>query len=309
MSEKTLRMSLYFLASVALLYGLSVVLGGRVGDSAPGGDPGLAAALEEIDPVLVSQVEITGPRDTIRLLREGTEWSVNGFEADSGAVSRLMRALEEAEVASVAATNPANHGRLGLDADSAWTLAVDDDVRVLLGKAGTRFRTAYARLPDEDVASLIQGDLRSAAARSLLDWRDKIVLRADTAAIASIRVTRDGDETLFERSESTWMVGDDEADPTTVQNILQELSGLRATGFAAEDAERPSDDGEADRSVQAMNADGEEVASLFLTEQEGNFRVATPASPYVFEVPTYRADRVAPAPPGDGGDGSGGGDG
>lgn len=302
MSEKTLRMSLYFLASVGVLYGLSVVLGGRVGGDASGGDPELAATLAGIDPVLVSNVAITGPRDTLRLVREGTAWSVNGFEADSGAVSRLLRALEETEVASVAAANPANHARLGLDADSAWTLVVDDDVRVLLGKAGTRFRTAYARLPGEDVASLIRGDLRSAAARSLLDWRDKIVLRADTGAVAGIRVTRDGDETLYERRDSTWVVGDEEADATTVRNILQELSGLRATGFAPEDEAAPTE-ADADRSVRATNAEGEEVAVLFLAEQEGSFRVATPASPYVFEVPTYRADRVAPAPPDDDGGG------
>lgn len=302
MSEKTLRMSLYFLASVGVVYGLSVVLGGRIGGDPSGGDPGLAAVLDGIDPVLVSSVAITGPQDTIRLLREGTDWTVNGFEADSGAVSRLLRALEETEVASVAATNPTNHARLGLDADSAWTLVLDDDAHMLLGKAGTRFRTAYARLPGEDVASMIQGDLRSAAARSLLDWRDKIALRADTGAVVSIRVTRDGGETHYERRDSTWVVGDEEADATTVRNILQELSGLRATGFAPEDEAAPNE-ADADRSVRATNAEGEEVASLFLTEQEGSFRVATPASPYVFEVPTYRADRVAPAPPDDDGGG------
>ena len=303
MSKKTLRMSLYFLASVAVLYGLSVALGGR-GGGAPGGDPGLAAALDGIDPVLVSDVQVAGPQDTIRLVREGSEWAVNGFEADSGAVERLMRALDEVEVASVAAANPATHRRLGLEADSAWALQVGDDVRVLLGKAGTRFRTFYARLPGEDVASLIRGDLRSAATRSLLDWRNKIVIRADTAAVVGIRVTRDGVETLYERQgqDSTWTVGGDEADATTVRNILQELSGLRATGFAPEDAAPPGD-GSADRSVRAVDADGAEVASLFLTEHEGAFRAAAPTSPYVFEVPTYRADRVAPAPPGD--DGSG----
>lgn len=303
MSEKTLRMSLYFLASVAVLYGLSVVLGGRVGGGgASGGDAELAAALEGIDPELVSEVEIAGPEDAIRLAREGTDWTVNGFEADTAAVGRLMRALDEVEVASVAATNPANHQRLGLETDSAWTLQVGEDVHVLLGKAGTRFRTSYARLPGEDVASLIRGDLRSAATRSLLDWRNKIVIEADTAAVVGIRVTRDGAETLYERQaqDSTWMVGEDEADATTVRNILQELSGLRATGFAPDDAEPPSAES-ADRSVRAVDADGAEVASLFLTEQEGSFRVAAPTSPYVFEVPTYRADRVAPAPPDDNG--------
>ena len=300
MSEKTLRASLYFLGAVTALYVVATLVGGGGGSA---DDAALAAAFEGMDGETLTRADLTGPRDTIRLERTGDDWAVNGFQADSGAVARFLRAMDEVTVGPVAATNPANHARLGVTTDSAWAVTTDGGPTVLLGKAGNRFRTAYARLPDADRVSLIEGDLRAAAARPLFDWRDKVVLRADTAAVASIRVTRDGESQLYQRQDSSWTMGgggagadDAEADATTVRNMLQELAGLRASGFAPQDAEMPE---ESDRMVLALDADGNEVASLSLAEQEGNFLVSTPASPYIFQVPAFRADRIAPAPPDD----------
>ena len=305
MSEKTLRACLYFLGAVTALYVVATLVGGGSGSSAD--DSALATAFESMDGETLTRADLTGPRDTIRLERTGDDWAVNGFEADSGAVARFLRAMDEVTVGPVAAANPANHARLGVGADSAWAVTTDGGTTVLLGKAGNRFRTAYARLPDSDRVSLIEGDLRAAAARPLFDWRDKMILRADTAAISSIRVTRDGETVTYERQDSSWTMGggdagaddaeaDAEADATTVRNMLQELAGLRASGFAPQDAEMPE---ESDRTVLALDVDGNEVAFLSLAEQEGNFQVFSSGSPYVFEVPTFRADRIAPAPPED----------
>ncbi len=293
MSERTLRLALYCLVGVTALYGAVTFLRGGDGGSVAA-DSALAAAFGAMAGESQTRFEIAGPTDTLHLARDVEGWTVNGFEADSGAVSRLLRALDEVEVAAVAATNPANHGRLGVTADSAWTLAAGDGATVLLGKTGNRFRTAYARLPDEDVVSLVEGDLRAAAARPLFDWRDKMIVRVDTAAVAGITVVRDGATTAYERQDSAWTSGGEEADETTVRNILQELANMRASGFAPEDAELA---GEPERTVVAVDADGNALASLGLSEGDGNFRVTSADSPYTFEIPTFRADRVAPGPP------------
>lgn len=296
MSEKTLRMALYSLVAVTALYVAVTLLRGG-GNGSVAADSALAAAFGEMAGESQTHFEITGPRDTVRLARDVDGWTVNGFEADSGAVSRFLRAVDEVEVASVTATNPANHGRLGVTADSAWSLGTGEGAVVLLGKTGNRFRTAYARLPDEDLVSLIEGDLRAAAARPLPDWRDKMILRVDTGNVAGITVVRDGATMVYERQDSSWTIGGDEADATTVRNILQELANMRASGFAPEDAELPA---EPERTVVAVDAEGNELASLALSEGDGNFRVTSADSPYTFEIPTFRANRVAPGPPDEG---------
>ena len=293
MSEKTLRMALYSLVAVTALYaGVTLMRGG--GNGSVAADSALAEALAEMAGESHTRYDITGPRDTLRLERDVDGWTVNGFAADSGAVSRFLRAVKDVEIASVAAANPANHGRLGVTADSAWSLGTGDGRAVLLGKTGNRFRTAYARLPDQDLVSLIEGDLRSAAARSLVDWRDKMILRLDTALVASIAITRDGETAVYARQDSSWTLDGDEADATTVRNVLQELANMRASGFAPEDVSMPD---EPERTVVAVDTDGTELASLELAEGDGNFRVTSADSPYVFEVPTFRANRVAPEPP------------
>ena len=292
MSEKTLRACIYSLVAVGALYLVVTMARGGGGDRSV--DSGLAGALAEIAAGPHESFVIEGPEGTIRLDLNAGAWTANGFEADSSAVGRLIRAVEESEVDGVAGTNPANHARFGLTADSAWTFTAADAPPILLGKAGTRFRTAYARLPDSDPVSVIEGDLRSAAARPLVDWRDKMVLRADTSAGARIAVTHAGGTEVYERQDSTWAVGGEEAEAATVRGILQELASLRASGFAPEGAEMPE---AADRSLVAMDADGNELASLAMAEQEGNFWLKSAASPYIFEIPIFRANRLAPGAP------------
>lgn len=296
MSEQTLRASLYFLGAVVALYLLVTLMGGR-GDGPGELDPGLTAALEELGAEPHDRFEIEGPSGAIRLEMSGGAWTANGFEADPGAVDRLIRAAREVAVLSVAGTNPVNHGRFGVTPGSAWSFSAGDGPAVLLGKGGTRFRTAYARLPDADLVSLIEGDLRSAAARPLADWRNKIVLRADTAAVTRIVVTRDGESLLYERQDSTWTVNGDEVEAATVGNILQELASLRASGFAPEDAGMPEPP---DRTVLATDADGNEIASLSLAEREGDYWLTASGSPYIFEIPAFRANRIAPGTPDEG---------
>ena len=83
----------------------------------------------------------------------------------------------------------------------------------------------------------------------------------------------------------------DAAEAGTVRTILQELAGLRASGFAPEDAEMPA---AADRSVLATDADGNELASLSLAEREGSFWLLSSGSTYIFEIPTFRANPDRP---------------
>ena len=295
MSEKTLRMALYSLAALVVLYGAVTLLRGG-GGGPVAADTALAEAFGELAAESRTSFDIAGPDESLELRLGPDGWTVNGFEADSGAVARFLRGLDEVEVAWVAAANPGNHARLGVSVDSAWTVAAEDGPSVLLGKAGNRFRTAYARLPDADLVSLIEGDLRSAAARPLLDWRDKMILQVDTAAVASIRVAHGGTAVLYERRDSAWTADGSEADEVSVRNMLQELAGLRASGFAPDDAAMDS----LPRTVVAADANGGELASLTLADGEGSVFVTSGSSTYVFQVPTFRAGRVAPEPPDEG---------
>ena len=164
MSEQTLKRILVTLGVLVLLWGISSLLSGRGGGGTSRADDGVAAALEGLDGTNVESVHIDGPLATLTLERSAGAWTVNGYPADSSAVSRLWDALEGSEVGGVVATNPANHERMGVSPDSAWTVeltrAGGGTSSVLIGKNGPTYPSTYARLPDQDAVVVVSGDLQ-----------------------------------------------------------------------------------------------------------------------------------------------------
>ena len=296
MSNKTLRASLYFLGAVTALYVLVTLVSADDEQAASG----LAAVLASINGQQLTRIEFTNPRHKFLLQKEGDGWTVNDYVADTAVVHRLLRAIDSAEVREVAAANPDSHLGLGITADSARKMVTDGGVTILFGKhVQNRSRTGYVRLPDSDTVHFVYGDLRYSVGRSLFEWRNKVMLRVDTSAVAAVHVTRDGATTVYERRDSTWTVNGEEAGARTVRNtirdMLQELAEVRASGFVDEDFETEGEIG----FVRALDAGGNELASLWLSESSGSHIASTPASPYVFRMPKFRFDRIMPEPPGE----------
>src|SRR5204862_5169840 len=107
-----------------------------------------------IRPDQTATFRIAGRMETLVLSRAGDGWTVNGYPADTAAVSHFWRVLSESRVAEVAASNPANHRRLGVAEDSTTTLELRRKdgglTRLLLGKSGPVERSVYLRLPGDD---------------------------------------------------------------------------------------------------------------------------------------------------------------
>jgi len=281
---------------VTALYLLVTLL--NRGDERTASDSGLAAALASIDGQQLTRIQFTTPGDRFVLQMEGDTWTVNGLQTDTAVVHRLLRAFDDVEVQEIAATNPANHASLYISRDSAREMVTDAGVTILFRKHTPRTRTGYARLPGNDTVHVIHGDLRFSVGRNLFEWRNKVMLRVDTSAVATLRVTRDGTTTVYERRDTTWTVNGEQADSSTVRNpirnMLQELREVRASGFEP-DYEVPD---VPDRSLQALDADGNQLAFLRLMQEPGNWVVTSPSTPYIFELPKFRGDRIAPEPPG-----------
>ena len=294
MSEQSLKKILVALAVLVGLWGVTSLLSGRNGGGSPTADGGLAAALEGLDSTSVQSVQIDGPFATLTLQRSGGAWTVNGFAADSTAVGRLWDALAGSEVGGLVATNPANHDRMGVSTDSAWTVEFTRSAggvsSLLIGKNGPTYPSTYARLPGQEVVVVVSGDLRSAVARGIVAWRDKTVLRTDTADVARVVIeAEDGSHTL-ERPDSVWMVNGQVAAAIAVGNLMRELNRMVATGFAEEG---PAAEGDP-RRVTALNASGDTLITVQISGTESTRQARVPGSDVVFEIPVWRVDRIAP---------------
>ena len=293
MSEQTLKRILGALGILVVMWLISTLLAGR-GDGGATPDGGVAALLERLDEATVSAVRIVRPEQTVSLQRNGDAWTVNGNVPDSSALTRLWNALVEAEVGGVVANNPGNHERMGLSADSAltvdFTLADGGMASLLVGKVGPIFPSGYVRLPDQDAVVVVSGDFRATLNQSVTDWRDKTILRVDTAAVIRLVLETDDGTHVVERSDTTWSVDGGPANASTIRSVLEELANFVAVGFVEDEEIFQGNP----RRATVLGAQGDTLGAVVITGEAGTRHARTPGNDVVFEVASFRADRITP---------------
>jgi hypothetical protein len=293
-SERGLKRLVGALAAAVVLWLVVSALSGGNGDVEATG--AIAGWFDGLDEASVDAVRVSGPDGEVELLPGDGGWRVNGFDADSMQVVRLFRALSEADVGNLVAANPDNHARMGVAEDSAYALEVDveGETRTLLvGDSGSRFGTAYARLPGEDEVYLVEGDLRGQVTRRLEDWRRKRMTAVDTSRVDRIEIERDGETYALARGDSVWTFDDGgDVDGGTVRDVLSELDGLLASGFLSEADSLAG--AEQAGSVVAYDEAGEVLADITLGAGEDARWARVAGDSVLYSLARFRVDRVAP---------------
>jgi hypothetical protein len=272
------------------------VSGRNAGEQAEIAGP-IAEFFEGADSASLSAVRLIRPVDTVELRNVGGRWEANGFRTDSGSISRFFQALANTEVSSVAATNPSNHARMGLDADTAAALELEQNGatrRILVGLDGPRAATVYARLPDEDVVYLLESGVRSYVHRHIDDWRNRRMLSIDTASVRRIAVEREGESATLVRTEGAWTFANgDSANARTIQNLMNELgSGVVASRFVA-----PTDSIgmlPPGGTTVVYSESGEEIASVTVGSGTGDRWGMAAGDSVRYRLPPFRVDLVVP---------------
>lgn len=311
MSEKALKVVLAAVGGLIVVYAVAALASRGPDNEAAIEDSALAGTLQAVREVELEGVRIIALDDTIRLELAENRWTVNGYTADSSAVADLQAAVRAARIRHLAATNPTNHGPLGVGEGSARVLELTptdgEPIRLLIGEAGPSSPSAYVRLPTSDDVYLVDGGLHNPTRRTLDDWRDRTIVRVDTAAVVRIAVTRDGDSYTLERDSAGWRFAQGDAadapqagesastglvDAQTVGDMLAELADMQAEGFAesgaapdggeagvaprggegaagsGEGEDAPEEgDEETTRSIAAFSQAGDTLAAVTLTQR------------------------------------------
>lgn len=294
MSERTLKQ---LVGALALAVGvwLVVALFSR-GEGSIEASGEITRFFEGVDGASVEAVTIRRAADTIALERGPAGWTVNGFPADSANVARLTTALDEAEIADLVATNPANHARMGVTDEDAAAVEIDAGGAprtLLVGDGGSRFGTAYVRLPGDDEVYLLDGDLRAQVVRDLEQWRNRTMVAIDTARVGRVEVERDGEVYALVRGDSAWTFEDGgDVAPAAVNGVLSELARFVASGFLAEGDSIAGL--ELGSTTRAYDADGNALAAITVGSGEGERWARTAGDDYLYRVSSFRAGRIAP---------------
>ncbi len=297
MSDQTLKRLLGALGAVAAIWLVVFFVSRGNEDEAPEITGPVATFFEGVDSSNMDAARFIRAQDTVELRNVGGAWLVDGFKSDSGSVSRFFSTLRDTEVEGLAATNPSNHARMGLDADTAASMEIEqagETRRILVGLDGPRTGTFYVRMPDEDAVYLVDSGLRSYVFRQLDDWRNRRLLAIDTAAVRRITVERDGESATVVRTDSTWTFANgDPANARTVQNILTELGGgLVASRFvAATDSIGRLPPG---GSTTAYSESGDQLAEVTVGSGSGDRWGTAEGDSVRYRLPPFRVDLIVP---------------
>ena len=295
MTERNLKRILVGVGVLVLLYlGISLLTRGS-GDADARRDEGISDLLSSLSEEEIGHIDFVSDSEKVTLTREDGRWLVNGHPTDPSRIDDFWNDLSELPPSDVVAASPVNHARLGVHDDSATLIIFHgpdgSSTTLLIGKSGPSWPSVYLRIPEEDPVYLVRTDLRTVAHRAAGEWRDKVATRVDTAAIRTLRVVREEERYELVRRDGAWWIGSDSANAETIGALLDELSEVRVTSFAADTATMP----EATRSLVALDEKGDSLAVLAMAKTEGvNVWVSLPGDETIYEVATFRADRLTP---------------
>lgn len=296
MSARALQVVLGTLGGLVLVYGL-VLLAGSMEAPASEAETALAEVLAAVGRDSVEAIEIVGGEGLVTIRRAPEGWTVSGFPADTLAIRRVLDALAVSSIGSLISSNPENHDRLGVTGEAALQLSVTGTgggaVTLTVGDAGPGTSSTYVRLPDSNDVFLLRTALRTAAARGAVgSWRDRRVVRVDTAAVARLAVERDGAWTEMVRADAGWTVDGAPAVALPVRDLLGGLSSLIAIGFAPDSVTLDT----VTRRVVAIGAEGDTLAAIEMGEGStgGQIPTRTPGVDGILELSEFQADRITP---------------
>jgi hypothetical protein len=211
-----------------------------------------------LDPKSISRIQNNSGGSSLALERDKDSWRVQGgatpFTGDKEVLDNLLKVLSNLRAEKFAAYGPqANLAEFGLDKPTATISIVTTSAgqnpkadkkstasaehKVLLGKSADKDSGArYARLDNSPGIAVLSGPEVVELTRPYLDYVDRNLFQFDTAAVTGLEIKSDKAELVMAKREDGWHLvkpASFRADDPTVDQLLEQLSHLRAKGVAA----------------------------------------------------------------------------
>jgi hypothetical protein len=241
-----------------------------------------------------------GPQDTIRVVRQGGTWRVNGTPAAAKVVETFFRAMADTSARSeLVAQSPASHERLGVDSLKGKRLTVVKGGKPVLdlwfGNRGPDFEGFYVRRAGENQVYLLRGTFADLTVQPLDDWRDRQILAVGPDTVSAVEVVRGRVRYSLKRAGTVWNLAQGgTADSTKVARFLRYFADLRATGFPSRSESDSARFRPAKRQVTLFGASGQQLATLALDSLASGFLVRAADSGPIFKLDARTAELITP---------------
>jgi len=254
-----------------------------------------------LPPVKAAQTDsivIRHGSDTLRLLRAGTAWTVNGYRAGSEPVGQLFLAFLDTAVPDLAAVSPGSFQRMGVDSSSGYWLRVwsggQPTVKLVIGALAAQPSSGYVRREGSDSILLWRGNLVDLARRQVNDWRDKTIARVASDSVLAVNVTARRSYGL-RRSGTGWRFATGAAaDSAKVTAMLAYYREFNASGFGtaaqADSGRKPA----ARRTLSLVGAGGAKLLELSFDSSSTGVWASRSGDDNVYRVDGWRLNSFVP---------------
>jgi hypothetical protein len=236
--------------------------------------------------------------DTLRLVRAGTAWTVNGYRAGREPVGQLFLAFIDTTVPDLAAVSPSSFQRMGVDSSSGYWLRVwsggQPTVKLVIGALAPQASSGYVRREGSDSILLWRGNLVDLARRQVNEWRDRQIGAVVPESVFSVNVTARRSYGL-RRSGTNWrFAAGGAADSGKVAGLLALYRGFTASGFGtaaqADSGKKPA----ARRTLALVGAGGAKLLELTFDSSSTGIWARRTGEDYVYRVDAWRLNSFVP---------------
>jgi len=236
--------------------------------------------------------------DTLRLVRAGTAWTVNGYRAGREPVGQLFLAFIDTTVPDLAAVSPSSFQRMGVDSSSGYWLRVwsggQPTVKLVIGALAPQASSGYVRREGSDSILLWRGNLVDLARRQVNEWRDRQIGAVVPESVFSVTVTARRSYGL-RRSGTTWRFATGgAADSGRVAGLLALYRGFSASGFGtaaqADSGKKPA----ARRTLALVGAGGAKLLELTFDSSSTGLWARRTGDDNVYRVDAWRLNSFVP---------------
>jgi hypothetical protein len=236
--------------------------------------------------------------DTLRLVRTGTAWTVNGYRAGKEPVGQLFLAFIDTTVPDLAAVSPSSFQRMGVDSSSGYWLRVwsggQPTVKLVIGALAPQASSGYVRREGSDSILLWRGNLVDLARRQVNEWRDRQIGAVVPESVFSVNVTARRSYGL-RRSGTNWrFAAGGAADSGKVAGLLALYRDFTASGFGtaaqADSGKKPA----ARRTLALVGAGGAKLLELTFDSSSTGIWARRTGEDYVYRVDAWRLNSFVP---------------
>jgi hypothetical protein len=169
------------------------------------------------NPSKVDSLVVEMPKDTLKFQRLNNNWNIVidsvPRRADSAQVAQVVEMISSIDVGSLVSENPEKQNLYEVDSSTGRLINVyghDENLASFyLGKNASNFNYTYIRKVGSDEVYMAEDVMGYRLDKAQNNWRDKTIIKVDTAALNSIVFQYPDQEFTLERRDSLWFLSGD----------------------------------------------------------------------------------------------------